>query len=276
MTHAHSAHHKRYVDTTAGQVFCRGLGEGQALLLVHWTPLSSRMYRHVMPLFAARGFACIAPDLPGYGRSDPRPQRWRIPDYAGVMLEVLDALGHDTACVLGGHNGSSVAAEIARQAPARATAVVLDGVALLTPELRAAFTRLAQAPRPQTCADGSHESQAFVTAVALLREYIPGFEVTDETLPLVYETLVDYLETDFISSGPVAGRYDVSEVLPQLAPPALMLGAELDTLAGNFDTAAGLLPSARSHLFPGHHPIHFPSRAAEYVEVITEFLHALD
>ncbi len=274
MTQAHSAHRKRYIDTTAGQVFCRCLGEGTPLLLLHWTPLSSRMYRHVMPLFANRGFACIAPDLPGYGRSDPRPETWSMPEYARLMLEVLDALGHDLAAVLGGHNGSSVAAEIARQAPRRTAAVVLDGVALLTPELRAAFTRLARTPRPQTRADGSHESQAFLTAVALLREYIPGFEVSDETLPLVYETLVDYLETDFISSGPVAGGYDVAEVLPQLAPPALLLGAERDSLAGNFKTAAGLLTSARTHLFPGHHPIHFPSRAAEYVEVIADFLEA--
>ncbi len=276
MTQAHSAHHKLYVDTTAGQVFCRCLGDGRPLLLVHWTPLSSRMYRHIMPLLATRGFACIAPDLPGYGRSDPRPERWSMPDYAGIMLEVLDALGHPQACVLGGHNGSSVAAEMASQAPARITAVVLDGVPLLTPELRAAFARLSAAPRPATRKDGSHASQGFDTAVHLLREYLPGFEVTDETLPLVYETLVDYLETDFISSGPIAAHYDLAEALPGLTPPVLLLGAERDSLAGNFEPATALLVAPRTHLFQGHHPIHFPSRATEYVEVIADFLNTPD
>ncbi|MCC5860510.1 MAG: alpha/beta fold hydrolase [Gammaproteobacteria bacterium] len=276
MTQANSAHDKRYVDTRAGQVFCRCLGAGRPLLLVHWTPLSSRMYRHIMPLLAAQGFACIAPDLPGYGRSDPRPERWSMPEYAGVMLEVLDTLGHAQACVLGGHNGSSVAAEMARQAPERTTAVVLDGVPLLTPELRAAFARLSTAARPATRADGSHATQGFDTAVALLREYIPGFEVSDETLPLVYETLIDYLETDFVSSGPIAGAYDLAEALPELTRPVLLLGAERDSLAGNFAGATALLTSPRTHLFAGHHPIHFPSRAAEYVEVIADFLNTPD
>lgn len=276
MTHANSAHRKGYVDTRAGQVFYRQAGHGRPLLLLHWTPLSSRMYRHIMPLLAARGFACIAPDLPGYGRSDPRPERWSMPEYAGVMLEVLDALGHTCVSVLGGHNGSSVAAEIARQAPERTDALILDGAPLLTPELRAAFAQLAESQPPVTREDGSHASQAFTTAVALLREYIPGFEVTDETLPLIYETLIDYLETDFVSSGPIAGRYDLAQTLPLLTTRTLLLGAERDTLASHFERAAERLRPAHRHFFPGHHPLHFPSRAVEYVDVLTDFLNTPD
>jgi len=273
MTHANSAHRKGYADSRAGQVFYRRAGQGRPLLLLHWTPLSSRMYRHVMPVFASAGFDCIAPDLPGYGRSDPRPETWSMPEYAAVMEELMDGLGLQQTAVLGGHNGSCVAAELALRAPARVTHLVLDGAPLMTPELRAVFARMTAAPRPTTHADGAHERQGFATAVALLQEYIPGFEVTDSTLPMVYEALVDFLETDFVSSGPVAGRYDLADALPRITVPTLLLGAERDTLAAHFEPAAALLAQAHRHMFAGHHPIHFSARAQEYVGIVSGFLH---
>jgi len=272
MTAAHSAHRKGYADTRAGQVFYRVCGEGRPLVLLHWTPLSSRMFGPVMDRFAARGFRVWALDLLGYGRSDPRPEDWSMEAYGANVIESMGALGIDRAAILGGHNGASAALEAALAAPARIEAVVLDGCPVLSDELRAAFRQLAASGPPGLAADGSHRSLPFDRAFGLLAEYIPGFKATDDTLPMIWAAAIDYLETDFISSGPIAGTYDITQRLPQLNAPTLMLSADNDTLRATFETAADLVSDARRHIFIGDHPIHFPDRAEDYAAVVAGFL----
>src|SRR3984893_14719611 len=46
-------------------------------LLVHGYPESSYMWRDVLPALQAAGWRALAPDLPGYGDSEPDPPgRW--------------------------------------------------------------------------------------------------------------------------------------------------------------------------------------------------------
>jgi hypothetical protein len=54
--------------------------------------------------------------------------------------------------------------------------------------------------------------------------------------------------------------------------PVLILGAELDSLAGTFATATALAESARSHRFPGRHPLLEDGRTHEYAAVVLDFL----
>jgi pimeloyl-ACP methyl ester carboxylesterase len=263
---------KRFVDTSRGQVHLREAdGGGAALLLIHWTPLSGRMYAAVAPPLAAAGYRVLAPDLLGYGRSDPRPAEWSIEAWADSLAEVLDGLGVARAHVLGGHNGASVAVELALRHADRVGALVLDGCPLPTDELRAAFRALSAVGRPSAEAA---PRLAFDRTVALLREYIPGFEVDDGTVEMVWPAMIDLLSTDFVSSGPVAGAYDLAARLPLVSHRTLLLGAERDTLAASFGPARMLLRPAASHLFDGHHPLHFPERAAEYAAIVTAFLAA--
>src|SRR5882762_4246216 len=42
-------------------------------LLVHGWPNSSYMWRDVLPALAGAGWRALAPDLPGYGDSEPDP-----------------------------------------------------------------------------------------------------------------------------------------------------------------------------------------------------------
>jgi haloalkane dehalogenase len=52
-------------------------GSGQTVLLVHGYPTSSYLWRNVLPAIAAVGARAIAPDLPGFGDSDPDlPGTW--------------------------------------------------------------------------------------------------------------------------------------------------------------------------------------------------------
>ena len=45
-------------------------GEGEPIVLLHGEPTWSFLWRKVMPPLLEAGYRCIAPDLPGFGRSD--------------------------------------------------------------------------------------------------------------------------------------------------------------------------------------------------------------
>jgi haloalkane dehalogenase len=47
-----------------------GPADGPVVLLMHGEPSWSYLYRRMMPVLAAAGYRCLAPDLVGFGRSD--------------------------------------------------------------------------------------------------------------------------------------------------------------------------------------------------------------
>ena len=258
---------RAYVDTRHGQVHLRESGGGdRVLILIHWTPLSGRMFERLAPHLVSGGWRVVAPDLLGYGRSDPRPAQWSIEAWATSVGEVMDALGIANASVLGGHVGASVAVELALAQGPRVDRLVLDGCPIMTPELRAAFRAIGERQAPATATDPLDRT------VGLLREYLPGYAPEGGQLELLWPTLVDYLETRFVSSAPIAGHYDIAPRLGLVQQPVLILGAELDSLAGTFATATALADTARSHRFPGRHPLLEDDRTHEYAAVVLDFL----
>ena len=262
----------RYAMTRAGQVHVRDWGAPTAplLMLLHWTPLSGRMFEALGPALAARGWRVLAPDLPGYGRSAPRGADWQVEDWAAAMADVVGDAGPESvmdAVVLGGHLGASVATEMALGWPDRVRALVLDGCPFLTPELRAVLLGMAKAPRPS--GEGL-ERLAWDRVAGVLKEYGVPAE-PDRMWPL----MIDYLETGFVSSGPVLAAHDLRARLPQLTHPVLLLGAEGDSLGPSLDVARALLPAARWHRFHGPDPVHFTARLDEYLAPLCAFLEEL-
>ncbi|MFM8479766.1 MAG: alpha/beta fold hydrolase [Gammaproteobacteria bacterium] len=268
---------KAYANTAHGQVHYRRLPAPRdsvgCVVLIHWLPLSSRMYVGVMQALAERGYESIAIDLLGYGRSDPRPENWSMTAWAhsvAAALQAIDVSG--PVSVLGGHSGACVAVELARHHPGLVGRVMLDGCPFLTPELAATFAAMGQARRPSPAADGSHESLVFRTVRTTFEHYLPGFAVTPQSIEYLWPAMIDYLETDFVSSAPISAAYDLAKTLPTVRQPVLLLGARTDTLAAHFSQACDLLPAAAQHFFADDHPLHDPVRAAEYAGVLAAFL----
>jgi pimeloyl-ACP methyl ester carboxylesterase len=87
----------RTADVDGLKIFYREAGGREApnLLLLHGFPTSSHMFRNLMPLLADR-FHLIAPDLPGFGRSempshDTFPYTFaKLADVIGRFTEVLN------------------------------------------------------------------------------------------------------------------------------------------------------------------------------------------
>jgi pimeloyl-ACP methyl ester carboxylesterase len=94
------------------QVHYAEAGEGAPLLLLHSAPRSSRSYRMLLPQLAPK-FRAIAPDLPGFGQSDPLDGQVTMETLAGAMADFLGALGIAKAHVFGYHTGNKVAAALA-------------------------------------------------------------------------------------------------------------------------------------------------------------------
>lgn len=92
-------------------------GEGTPVVLFHGEPTWSFLYRKVIPPLLEAGHRCIAPDLPGFGRSDkPTEVDWysydRHTEAIAAVLAELDV--RDATFVLhdwGGPIGFRIAAE---------------------------------------------------------------------------------------------------------------------------------------------------------------------
>jgi len=130
-----------------------GFDEGTALLCLHQTPMSGRVFRHFLEVMG-RDRSTYAPDLPGYGESDAPPARPTVGDYAGAMGDFLGAMRFRQIDVLGYHTGAAIAVELAIARPQQVRRLVLVGVPMFNEVEREAFKR---SPWPAPVAeDGSH------------------------------------------------------------------------------------------------------------------------
>jgi haloalkane dehalogenase len=109
-------------------------GEGSPVWFMHGEPTWSYLWRKVMPPVRDAGFRVIAPDMPGFGRSDkPTDQDWYSYDAhvaaMGALLEQLDL--HDVTFVV--HDwGGPVGLRLAVEHPDRVARLVILDTGLFT------------------------------------------------------------------------------------------------------------------------------------------------
>jgi pimeloyl-ACP methyl ester carboxylesterase len=101
-------------------------GQGRPLVLLHAFPLSAEQWLPQLAQVPA-GWRFIAPDLRGFGGSDPGPVAGGITmdTYAGDVLELMLHLDIASAVVAGLSMGGYVALAMARRAPGRLAGLVL-------------------------------------------------------------------------------------------------------------------------------------------------------
>lgn len=127
MTGPETVIRRGYADTPFGQLHYAEAGSGPTLLMLHQTPRSHDEFADLQPLLAD-SFRTIAMDMVGFGLSAPHPAPQTIETMAEAGWALLDALGVDSAVVLGHHTGAAVAQEMAVQAPERTVALVLSAM----------------------------------------------------------------------------------------------------------------------------------------------------
>jgi pimeloyl-ACP methyl ester carboxylesterase len=99
-------------------------GDGPALLLIHGMGGSRESWKDVIALLA-REHTVIAPDLPGHGASAPGAGDYSIGALAAGLRDLLVALGHDRATLVGHSLGGGIAMQFAYQFPETIERLVL-------------------------------------------------------------------------------------------------------------------------------------------------------
>lgn len=102
-----------------------GAPEAPPIIFVHGWPELSLSWRHQLPCFASLGFRAIAPDMRGYGRSAiyARHEDYALEVIVEDMLELLSALGCESAVWVGHDWGSPVVWSLASHHADRCRAV---------------------------------------------------------------------------------------------------------------------------------------------------------
>ena len=123
-----SAIHYRNANVDGFNVFYREAGSPgkPKLLLLHGFPTSSHMFRDLIPLLSDR-FHIIAPDLPGFGRSDmpPREQfHYTFDHIADVIDRFTEVVGFDRFAVYVFDYGAPTGFRLAVKHPERITGII--------------------------------------------------------------------------------------------------------------------------------------------------------
>ncbi len=229
-----------------------GFEEGTPLLCLHPSPLSGRIFEGFLAV-AGIGRSVFAPDLPGFGASDPPSTRGGVTEHAAALGDFLDAMRLRHIDLLGQGFGALVAAELAATRPAQARRLVL-----VSPPPEIVETEPQKAP----AADGSHLLEEWRRAAA--------YSGAGASPQVVTATLVERLRNGTQAAAAAAAErvYPLLPRLAQLSVPLLVLRLRGE-VATNNSQGRDLPARARLVELPEHGASLFetaPEAAARAVE----------
>ncbi|MCA1831437.1 MAG: haloalkane dehalogenase [Actinomycetota bacterium] len=96
-----------------------GPRNGDPVLMLHGEPTWSYLYRKMIPILVEAGFRAIAPDLPGFGRSDKpaEPEAYTFQTHVDWMLGLITALGLTRMTLVGQDWGSLIGLRLVAEHP---------------------------------------------------------------------------------------------------------------------------------------------------------------
>jgi pimeloyl-ACP methyl ester carboxylesterase len=144
---------RQTVRTPFGDIAYLEAGEGPAALFVHGVFLNADLWRHQLAGVADLR-RCIAVDLLAHGQSPcpPSGQELTLSMQADMVLALLDALGIDSADLVGNDSGGSVAQLVVARAPQRVRTLTLTNCEAHDNFPPAAFASVHQMAREGTLA----------------------------------------------------------------------------------------------------------------------------
>jgi 2-hydroxy-6-oxonona-2,4-dienedioate hydrolase len=221
------------------------------VVLVHGLVVSSR-YMVPTLLRLARTCRVLAPDLPGFGRSDkpPRPPE-NMSDIADALADWMEAAGLERALFLGNSLGCQTLADFAARYPERTEGLVLQGPTM--------------------------DAEARSVREQLWRWLVNSMRERSAQLPLLVH---DYWEAGlprFLDSFRMALRDRIEDKLPQVEAPTLVVRGSRDPIVSQrwAEQVTGLLPRGRLAVIPGGtHTLNFAA-PLELVRVLQPFLREL-
>jgi len=105
-------------------------GKGLVFLILHGWGSKSDKWKEVISQIADNGFKVIAPDLPGFGKSDQPQKAWGVEEYADFVEQFVSSLNLNKLNILGHSFGGAVAVKYTQKFPHRIKKIILVGAAL--------------------------------------------------------------------------------------------------------------------------------------------------
>ena len=99
-------------------------GKGPVLVLIHGMAGSCEAWKRVVPALE-RDFTLLIPDLLGHGESAKPRGEYSISGHANILRDLMAALGHERATLVGQSFGGGVAMQFAYQYPEHCERLVL-------------------------------------------------------------------------------------------------------------------------------------------------------
>jgi pimeloyl-ACP methyl ester carboxylesterase len=254
---------EEYLDLAGGRVHLLRGGSGEPVLFLH-APGGAGTWLEFHELLASAGFDVIAPDHPGFAKSDDFPLVEAVDDLVYHYLDVLDALGLDRVHVAGASFGGWIAAELAVAASHRLRSLVL---------MSAAGLRLPAHPVPDI----------FLTPPSRLPELLfhdppPAPAAGPGVAPDTDAVLAAYRDSTALARfcwAPYMSNPKLERRLHRISVPTLVVAPSDDRLipvahAGRY---AELIPGARFTQVPDCGHAMYVERPGEFADVVTSFLH---
>lgn len=165
---------RRTVRLVGRRVSVATAGSGPILIFLHGTGTYSYAWRNIIPFLSNR-YHCIAPDLPGTGKSDLEFPSGASSYSFSDQLEVVDMLIESEAAdrpiaIIGHELGAAMAVQIARRNPDQVAALVLvEGV------FRISNDEIFDSDVRKLLSDlrGSSGEQAVLIENRIVEEYLP-------------------------------------------------------------------------------------------------------
>src|SRR6266403_1908579 len=264
------------------RVSYRRAGWGPLVVLIHGIAGSSETWADVIePL--AEHYTVVAPDLLGHGESAKPRGDYSLGAYASGVRDLLGALGHERASVVGHSLGGGVAMQFAYQFPERCERLVLVSSGGLGREvhtmLRAAALPGSEWVLPVICTQGLLDAvrgvarfvgRAGLRAAPDLEEIWQGYASLGDAD--CRQAFVHTLRTIIDPGGQRVNATDRLYLAAEL--PTMIVWGEQDRVIPptHARAAHAAIPGSRLELFPDAG--HFPHRSdpRRFVEVLLDFV----
>jgi pimeloyl-ACP methyl ester carboxylesterase len=282
--HMHAATRQRLRLSGGGELSFITAGEAsrRAVLLLHGSPSSARMFRDVIPALSQTAHV-IAPDLPGFGESDVLSSP-SFPALGQAILELLDRLSIGPRYIYLHDYGTPVGFHVAMHAPEQVLGLIVQNANAhrtgLGPQWDATRAYWSQPTRENEAAATAH-----LTFEGTRNTYVSGAppDVVARMSPEVWEedwrvmNLPGRMDTQRAlvrDYGKYVERLDaIGSYLTRRQPPSLMVWGRHDPF---FDLAEVLswmeaLPRMEAHVLDAGHKL-LETHAAAAVPLMLDFI----
>jgi pimeloyl-ACP methyl ester carboxylesterase len=254
-----------------------------AVVLLHGSPSSARMFREVVPELSRQAYV-IAPDLPGFGESDVLPAP-SFPALGDAILELLARLSVGPRYLYLHDYGAPAGLHVAMQAPERVSGLIVQNANAhrtgLGPQWDETQVPYWSNPTPENAAAAT----AHLTFEGTRGTYTSGLppELVARMSPEIWEedwrvmNLPGRMDTQralIRDYGKYVERFDaIAAYLARWQPPALMIWGRHDPF---FELAEVLswmqaLPRMEAHILDAGHKL-LETHAAAAVPLMREFI----